>query len=216
MLARFACTVRPEPRPLPDKDQRRLAELVARRRQLIGLRTAETNRLGHAHDPDIRRSVRAALRFAKGQIEALDRQIDEMIKAGPAWHAKDELYRSVPGIGPGTSRTLIAELPELGLLNRQQIAALVGLAPFNDDSGKKNAPRRIRGGRATVRCALYMAAVSAARFNPIIKAFYQRLVAHGKPFKLAITACMHKLLLILNTIARTNTPWRTQIMSKTS
>jgi transposase len=207
VLARFAHAVRPEIRPLASEEERDLSELVTRRRQLVHMHTAEVNRLGRATSKAVVRSHRDLLKVIERRIDDLDRQISDRIKSSPVWRAKDELYRSIPGIGPGTSRMLIAELPELGTLNRQRIAALAGLAPYDDDSGKSRGRRSIRGGRAPVRCALYMAAVTAIRYNPVIRSLYERLRHAGKPFKLAIVACMRKLLIILNAIAASNTPW---------
>jgi transposase len=207
VLARFGHTVQPQARPLPSEDERVFGELLARRRQLIELRTAELNRLSRAGSDLVAKSHKDLLKAVQKQLDALDDELSERIKNSPLWRAKDELYRSVPGVGPGTSRMLVAEMPELGTLNRRQIAALAGLAPYDQDSGASRGRRSIRGGRASVRSALYMAAVTAMRYNPVIKAHYQNLKARGKAFKQAIVACMRKLLTILNAIAATNTPW---------
>jgi transposase len=207
VLARFGEAVKPEPRTLPDEAQRLLSDLVMRRRQLIDMRTAEMNRMGRATARPVLRSHRDLLKAIERELEDLDTQLGEQIKSSDAWRAKDELYRSVPGVGEGTSRTLVAEMPELGTLSRVQVAALAGLAPYDHDSGRMRGVRSIRGGRHTVRTALYMAAMSASRCNPVIRATYQRLRARGKCFKVAIVACMRKLLTILNTIAARGTPW---------
>jgi transposase len=208
VLARFGAAVGPQPRPLPDQDQRLLGDMVARRRQLVEMHTAELNRLGRASAKPIVRSHRDLLKALERELEDIDRQIGDHIKGTPVWRAKEELYRSVPGIGAHTSRVLIAELPELGTLSRTQIAALVGLAPYDNDSGRHRGRRSIRGGRAGVRSALYMAALTASRRNPVIRAQYQRLRDRGKSFKVALVACMRKLLIILNTIASRGTPWQ--------
>lgn len=210
VLARFGAGTRPEARALPDEHQRLLGDLVARRRQLVEMRTAELNRLGRATAKTVVRSHRDLLKAIERELEDLDRQIGEQIKQSPAWRAKDELYRSVPGVGGGTSRMLVAEMPELGTLSRTQIAALAGLAPYDNDSGKYKGKRTIRGGRHTVRAVLYMATLTASRFNPVIKATYRRLRDRGKSFKVAMVACMRKLLVILNTIAARGTPWQTE------
>lgn len=206
VLARFAQDVRPEPRPLPDEQQRELAELVERRRQLVGARTAELCRLERVGSASVRRSVESAIGFLEAQIRDLEKQLAGRIKETPAWREKDELYRSVPGVGPGTSRTLIAELPELGRIDNRKIAALVGVAPLCRDSGQMRGRRSIRGGRKSVRCALYMAAMTAVRCEGPLREHYLKL--RGRmAFKPAIVACMRKLLCILNTIAARNTPW---------
>ncbi|MBY0261333.1 MAG: IS110 family transposase [Phycisphaerales bacterium] len=208
VLARFGHAVRPEARPLPDEDQRLLGDLVARRRQLVEMRTAELNRIGRAVAKPIVRSHKDLLKALEREIQEIDRRIGDHIKGSPVWKAKEELYRSVPGIGEHTARTLIAELPELGSLSRAQIAALVGLAPYDNDSGKSRGRRSIRGGRSGVRCVLYMAALTASRRNPAIRALYERLRGAGKPFKVALVACMRKLLTIVNAIAARGTPWQ--------
>ena len=213
VLARFAHMVRPQPRPIPDQTQALLGQLVARRRQLVDMRTAENNRRGTVASKKVLASIDAVLRVLDRQISDLDRQIDEHIHASPIWRARDELYRSVPGVGPITSRVLIAELPELGTLTRRQITALVGLAPYNDDSGARRGRRSIRGGRAPVRSALYMACVSIIRYPetcPAIADLYRRLKASGYKSKQALVGCMRKLLHILNAIARTTIPFNPQ------
>jgi transposase len=200
LLARFAEAVRPEPRPLADAQAQELSALLRQRRQLIAMRTAERQRLGTAPLP-VRRRIQAHIAF-------LDRDLHERIAQSPLWRERDHLLRSVPGIGPTTACTLVAELPELGALDRKRIAALVGVAPLNCESGTWRGRRIVWGGRARVRSALYMATLSAVRYNPVLRAFYQRLCAAGKPRKVALVACMHKLLLILNAILHQRAPWR--------
>jgi len=207
LLALFAERVRPEPRPLPDAAARDLAELLARRRQLIAMRTAEANRLGTAAAAAVRADLEAHVAYLTGQVDAMDRRPAEAIQASPAWRAKDELLRGIPGVGPVASRTLLADLPELGTLGRRKAAALVGLAPMNRDSGALRGKRMIVGGRSAVRTTLYMAALSAVRYNPALRAFYRRLVAAGKPRKLALTAAAPALLRIADAILRTRRPW---------
>jgi transposase len=205
-LALFAERVRPEVRPLPDAAARGLAALLARRRQLIAMRTAEKNRLGTA-EAVVRADLEAHIAYLSRQVEETDRRLAEAVRDSPAWRERDELLRGIPGIGPVASRTLLAELPELGTLGRRKIAALVGLAPMNRDSGTLRGRRMIVGGRAAVRSALYMAALTAVRHNPALKAFYARLVAAGKAKKLALAAAAHKLLTIADAILRSKRPW---------
>ena len=207
-IARFAEMVRPEPRPVPDEQARSLGELVARRRQVIEMMTAERNRRRQLTSRRPIKSVDRLLAVLLKELAELDRDVGEGIRATLAWRERDELLRSVPGIGDVVSRTLIADLPELGRLDRKQIAALVGVAPLNRDSGKMRGKRTTWGGRAKVRSVLYMAALVASRRNPILAVFYQRLVSAGKAKKLAITAVMRKLLTILNAMIRDNRPWQ--------
>lgn len=210
VLARFGQVVKPVARPLDSIEQAILGQLVTRRRQLIDMQTAESNRLGTAAGKKVRQSIEAVLAVFKKQIDQVEQLIDQQIRASPMWKAKDELYRSVPGIGPTISRTLIAELPELGVLTRRRISALVGVAPYNDDSGKHRGKKSIRGGRTSVRCGLYLACLSLRRYPnkfPLITALFKRLVASGYKKKEALVACMRKLLHILNAVARTNTPF---------
>lgn len=206
ILALFAERVRPEPRPLPTDAARLLDALLTRRRQLIAMILAERNRLGFAPAP-LKKPIEKHIRWLQRELENVDSDLGRTIQSSPVWRARETLFQSVPGIGPVISRTLIAELPELGYLNRKQITALVGLAPLANESGKHKGRRMVFGGRASVREALYMAALVASRRNPTIRTFYQRLRASGKPPKVALTACMRKLLTTLNAIARTNTPW---------
>jgi transposase len=206
LLALFAERVHPTPRPLPDAALQQLEALMTRRRQLLDMVTSERNRLEHAAAP-IRRDISQHLRWLERRVAAVDRDLDNTIQKSPVWRAKEDLLRTAPGVGPVVSRTLLAELPELGQLNRKQIAALVGVAPFARDSGTRRGKRAVWGGRASVRAVLYMGALVAARRNPVIGAFYLRLVAAGKPKKVALIACMRKLLTILNAMMRTNTRW---------
>ena len=196
-----------EPRPLPDAVLQQLEALITRRRQLLDMITAEGNRLEHAAAP-IRREITRHIRWLERRIAAVDRDLDDTIQKSPAWRAKENLLRTVPGIGPVVSRTLLADLPELGRLNRKQIAALVGVAPLARDSGTLRGKRVVWGGRAPVRAVLYMGALVATRRNPALRAFYRRLLDAGKPKKVALIACMRKLLTILNAMMRTKTMWR--------
>ena len=207
ILALFAERVRPAVRALPDADTAELAALLARRRQLLDMLTAERHRLAQAR-PAVRRSLQQHIHWLEQRVHDFDDDLSRRIRRSPVWRAKEDLLRSAPGIGPVVARTLLAVLPELGRLPRRPLAALVGLAPFNRDSGRHRGRRCIWGGRRTVRAALYMATLVATRHNPAIRACYQRLLAAGKPTKVALTVCMHKLLTILNAMVRTNQPWR--------
>ena len=206
-LALFAERVRPTPRPLADEAAVALDALLTRRRQVVGMLVAERHRLEHARAP-VRRGLRTHIRWLERQRRAVDRALDATIQQSPVWRAKEELLRSVPGVGPIVSRTLLGELPELGQLNRRRIAALAGVAPLARDSGTLRGRRVVWGGRGPVRTALYMSALVATRRNPLIRAFYLRLVSAGKPKKVALVACMRKLLTILNVMMRTQTAWR--------
>ena len=205
-LAHFAEAIRPDVRSLPDADARALAALVDRRRQLIEMRTAEVNRLGLATGR-VAASLRAHVAWLSKQLDQLDRELTELIRASPVWREKDDLLRGVPGIGPAVSRVLVSELPELGALSGKRIAALVGVAPVSRDSGRASGTRSIAGGRAGVRSGLYMAILSAVRYNAPIRAFYRRLRQAGKAVKVAQVAAMRKLLVILNAMIRDNRPW---------
>jgi transposase len=207
VLAHFAEVMQPLQRMLPDAKTRELRALLARRRQLVEMITAETNRRAHALEL-VRRGIAVTVRCLKRQVAALDHELAAFIQQMPAWRHKAELLRTTPGVGPITSATLLAQLPELGSLNRKQIAALVGVAPFNRDSGSMRGQRRIWGGRSQVRTVLYMCTVAALRRNPVIQAFYQRLRAAGKPGQVAVVACMHKLIMILNAMLNHGTGWR--------
>lgn len=211
VLARFGDKVNPTLRPLPDAESSALVDLLARRRQLVELRTAESNRLGQATTARIKASIRAVLTTIEKQLAAIDDDMDDRIKKSPAWKEKEDLLTSVPGIGPLTARTLMACLPELGTVSRQAIAALVGVAPINRDSGTMRGKRTTWGGRKVVRSALYMAALVATRHNPVLKAHYAKLLAAGKAKKLALIACLRKLLVTLNALLRTRTPWRNSL-----
>ena len=207
-IARFAEAIKPEPRPVPDDQARALGELVARRRQIIDMMTAERNRRRQLSSRRLIKSVDRLLAVLQKELTALEADIGESIRGTPAWRERDELLRSVPGVGNVVARTLIADLPELGRLDRKQIAALVGVAPLNRDSGRMRGRRTSWGGRAKVRSVLYMAALVGSRRNPVLKAFYQRLISFGKPKKLALTAVMRKLLTILNAMVRDNKRWQ--------
>ncbi|MCA1645269.1 MAG: IS110 family transposase [Chloroflexi bacterium] len=206
VLAHFADAVRPEVRPLPDAATRELAILVARRRQLLEMRVAEQNR-SRGVPPRIRTQIREHITWLNRCLAELDDELGQLVRSSPVWRERVDLLRSTPGVGPVLSATMLADLPELGTLSHKQIAALVGLAPLNQDSGKKRGKRVVWGGRASVRGALYMATLVATRHNPVIRTFYQRLLATHKPRKLALTACMHKLLTILNAMVRRQTRW---------
>ena len=206
VLAHFAEAVRPMPRELPDEQQRLFAGLVTRRRQLVEMITAESNRLAMASQA-VRERIQVHLEWLKTELKQVDKDLRDNIRKSPVWRERDALYRSVPCVGPSTSAKLIANLPELGTLKGKQISALVGIVPLNRDSGAWKGHRSIWGGRAEVRAALYMAALVGVRWNPVLRAFYQRLLAAGKAKKVALVACMHKLLTILNAIARDRKPW---------
>ena len=207
VLALFAQRVQPRPTQKTPEKQHELMALVTRRRQLVNLRSMEKMRRQQTAHKAASRSIEAILKVLDRQIDALDKALARLIEADDDWRAKRDLLESVPGVGPATSATLVAELPELGKLNRQEIASLAGLAPFNHDSGQFRGQRRIRGGRSALRATLYMATLTASRCNDKMKAFAQRLHQAGKPFKVVITACMRKLLTILNTLVRNATPW---------
>jgi len=207
VLALFGARVQPPVRALPDSATQALAALVARRRQLLDMLTAEQQRLAQAATPAVRRDVRQHVHWLERRLRDLDADLQKTIEASPVWRVQEDLLRSVPGIGPTVARTLLADLPELGRLTRRQIAALIGVAPFNRDSGQWRGHRQIAGGRAAVRAALYMASLTAIRHNPPLRTFYQRLVAFGKPRKVALVAVMRKLITTLNAIARTQRPW---------
>ncbi len=207
VLARFAQQMRPAIRPRPNRKVRELNALVTRRRQLVGQCIAESNRLETA-EPVVRASIHSVLRHLEKERTRLETQIAEILQNESALRDLNKLLQSAPGVGVVTASTLVAQLPELGKLNRKEIASLVGLAPFNRDSGQWRGQRTISGGRAGVRAALFMAALVASRCNPAIRVFYQRLLAAGKPKKVALTACMRKLLTILNVMARENATFK--------
>lgn len=209
VLAHFAEAVRPEPRPLPDEQAQLLSAKLLRRRQIIAMITSEENRLSTAPKP-IRRRIKVHLRWLKQELKRTNEELEQIVQESPIWREKAALLRSVPGVGPTLSVTLLAELPELEHLNRKKLAALVGVAPVNRDSGTLRGIRTIWGGRSGVRTVLYMATLCAVRFNSTIKTFYERLRAKGKPKKVALTACMRKLLTILGAMLRNRTPWQPQ------
>lgn len=209
VIARFARDVKPRPIAKTSEKQEELDQLVTRRRQLIQLRTAESNRMEQRPTKLVRQSVQRSIDGITKDITRLDRAILELVQSDDDWQQRFELLKTVPGVGNVTAAALVAELPELGRLNRQAISALVGLAPYPADSGRKIGKRFIRGGRKTLRCALYMAALSGSKYNPVLKPFADRLRAAGKLPKVILTACMRKLLVILNTMVKTNTPWKT-------
>lgn len=210
VLAHFAEAIRPEPRPLADERARELSSLVGRRRQLLAMITAEGNRLSRA-PKSLRKRLEAHLKWLRKEVERTEAELDRIVREDTVLKEKDELLRSVPGVGPTLSATLLADLPELEHLDRKRLAALVGVAPMNRDSGTMRGLRTVWGGRSSVRATLYMAALVAARFNPIIREFYERLCARGKPKKVALTACMRKLLTILGAVLRSRTPWRSEV-----
>lgn len=208
VLAQFGEAVRPPVRPLPDENALGLQAMVARYRQLVALRTAETNRLDKAASAPVRASIEASLAFIARQLDDLERQMDQLIRGTPAWRARADLLKSCKGVGDHTARMLLAQLPELGRLSRQQVAKLVGVAPINRDSGRHRGRRQTFGGRATVRSLLYMPTLSAVQSNPPLREFYQRLLATGKPAKVALIAAMRKLLITLNAILRDQKTWQ--------
>lgn len=212
IIARFAEQIRPRTLPPIHEKQEELQQLVARRRQLIDLRTAENNRLETLSSKPVRRSVQDMVHTIGKQIERIEKDILELVRSDDEWRNRNDILGSVPGIGGISVASLLAELPELGLLNRQEIAALVGLAPFNRDSGRFRGKRSIQGGRSSIRKVLYMAVLSARRYNPVIREFAQRLEATGKPFRVVHIACMRKLLVTLNTMIKTNTPWNPEFV----
>lgn len=208
VLAHFAAAVKPPIRELKSQNEQELDALSGRRRQLVEMLTAEKNRHGSAATDTVREKIKEHLDWLEEQIAELDEQLQDLLKCSPVWRAKDRILQSVPGIGSVVSVSLLAELPELGTLNRHQISKLVGVAPLNCDSGPLRGTRHIYGGRTRVRSMLYMAALSATRFNPVIKEFYQRLLAKHKPFKVAITACMRRLIVIINVMIRDSVTWK--------
>jgi transposase len=206
VLAHYADAIRPKPRPLPDELTLELRALTVRRRQIIDMIVAEKNHLATASKA-IKKRITAHITYLEQELDRADQDLDRFIQKNPTWKDNQEILCSTPSIGPVSSRTLVAELPELGTLGRKQISALVGVAPFPHDSGTLKGRRTIWGGRASVRSALFMATLSATRFNSVIKDFYKRLKAKGKPSKVALVACMHKLLTILNAMIKNKTPW---------
>ena len=210
ILARFAQLQCLPTRPVPTKETQEMNDLVARKEQLIQMRTMEANRLHVARQKPIKKSIEKIIETFDKQIADIDARIEQMIETNPDWSEKDKILQSVPGVGAKTSQVLISALPELGTLNRQEIAALVGVAPFCKDSGKKSGERHIKGGRANVRSALYMATFSAIQWNKTFKAFFDRLMAAGKKYKVALIAAMRKLITVLNVMVKTKSYWKEQ------
>ena len=209
LLARFAQAVQPAAVVLPSEEVQYLSALMARRRQVLDLLTMEKNHLLSSPIP-VRSRVEQSLAALQAQLDELNQTIEQYIDHNDAFHKKEDLLRSVPGVGPVTAAILISDLPEIGTLDRKKIAALVGIAPYNDDSGRHSGRRRVKGGRESVSQVLYMATLAATRFNPTIQKFYQSLIKRGKVFKVALVACMRKLLTILNAMIRTASPWKTK------
>ena len=207
VLARFAEAVKPSPRPLPHAQMELLRALVTRRRQVVEMLTAERQRLASTQPP-VQGLIQAHIAGLEQELAHLEQELDRTLRQSPLWRAKERLLRSVPGIGPTVATVLLAEMPELGQLDRRQVAALAGVAPLNRDSGQHRGRRSVWGGRATVRTALYMAALAGTRWNPVLKNCYQRLLALGKAKKVALVACMRKLLTILNAMLRDGTAWQ--------
>jgi len=208
IIARFAAAIRPEVRALPDQAARAFAELTTRRRQLVEMISTENMRAQQAVHATVRTRLAAHVEWLNQELSQLDADLDTAVRASPLWLERQALLTSAPCVGPTVARTLIADVPELGTLDRRQIAALIGLAPMAHDSGQHRGARHIRGGRASVRAVLYMAAWVGTRCNPVLKALYNKLIEAGKPRKVALVACMRKLLTILNAMVRSNTPWQ--------
>ena len=208
VIAHFAEAVKPEVRPLKDEDEQELSALIARRSQVVQMLVAEMNRLGRTGRKRIRKELKEHIVWLEKRLKNIDKNIESAIKDSPLWRVRDGLLRSVPGVGKVLSMLLMAKMPELGRLDRRQAAALVGVAPLNRDSGLMKGRRSVWGGRADVRTALYMATLSAVRFNPVISAFYVQLKEKGKKPKVALTACMRKLIVMLNAMMKNNEPWR--------
>jgi transposase len=213
LIAEFGLKLQPQPRPLPEEDQALLAELLARRTQIMQTLVAESNRLQTARFKAVQQSISRHIKWLEKQLATLDADMDERIKHSPIWRAHESFLTSVPGVGTGTARVILADLPELGKLSGRQIASLAGVAPFARQSGKWEGKRFISGGRARLRSGLYMAALTASRYNPTLKVFYQRLLQQGKPPKLALTAVLRKLLTILNALIRDQKPWNEHHLS---
>ena len=207
VLAHFAMTLRPEPRPLPDEQTQALDALVTRRCQLIDMRIMETNRLGSCFDPKVRQNIEPHLAWLNRNIDDTDAGLNEAVRDNPHWHAQDKLQQSIPGVGPVVSRTLLASLPELGKISGKKLTSLVGLVPHADDSGARQGKRRIFGGRADVRAKLYMAALTVSRSATALGAFYRRLREQGKAFKVALIALARKLLTVANAVVRSQRPY---------
>ncbi len=219
VLADFAARVKPDLRALATEEQEELRDFLLRHQQLIQMLVAEKSRLLQAQGggrQTLRKKIKSHIRFLEREIELIDSDLDDTLKKSPLWKEKDDLLQSVPGIGKQTARTLLGLVPELGTLKAPEIGALIGLAPFNRDSGKLRGKRHISGGRARVRAVLYMATLVATRYNPVVKAWYQRLLAAGKPKKVALVACMRKLLVVLNAMMKTKTRWQPETATATA
>ena len=215
MLARFAVAVKPPVRALKAEEVLALDALLTRRRQIIEMLTAEGNRQASAA-PKIAKQIRQHIDWLKKRLVEADDDLDQSIRSSPLWQHKAEIMQSIPGVGRVTATSLLADVPEIGTLNRREISALIGVCPYSRDSGKSRGRRSIWGGRASVRAVLYMAAVVATRHNPVIRDFYNRLVGAGKPKKVAIVACMRKLLVTINTMLKTDTLWNPKISAATA
>lgn len=211
VLAHFAQAVRPQPRPLPAPEVAALDALLARRRQLLDMLTMETNRLGSCRDESVRKDLQAHVAWLSERLGGSEKALRGLICASAVWREKEDLLRSVPGLGPVSSRTLLAGMPELGAISGKQAAALAGLAPFDDDSGARRGSRHVRGGRSDVRAVLYMAALSAARFNPVFRAFKQRLAKAGKKARVILVAIARKLVVLANAVLRDKKPWQPEL-----
>jgi len=210
VIARYAATVRPVPRDLPDSETQRMGMILMRRRQVIAMLTSEKNRLYQA-GPAVRERIKEHITFLERELDDINKELSKIVEDNPEWKEKSDIMQSVPGVGPNLAITLLADFPELGNLNRKQTAALVGVAPFSRDSGKMRGKRSVWGGRNTVRNAAYMSTFVAIRFNPLLKAFFERLKAAGKPHKVAMVACMRKLLCILNAMLKNHTLWQKSV-----
>jgi transposase len=206
VIARYAATVQPTPRALPAEETKRLGSIMMRRRQIVAMRTAEKNRLQQA-DPAVKERIKVHINWLEQELDDINKELKQMIESNPEWKEKNDIIQSVPGVGPNLAITILSDFPELGYLNRKQTAALSGVAPFNRDSGTMHGKRCIWGGRGVVRTAAYMCTISAIRFNPTLKSFYKRLVDAGKLRKVAMVACMRKLLCILNAMIKNHTTW---------
>jgi transposase len=210
VIARYAATVQPPPRLLPDEESQRLGAIMMRRRQIVGMLTSEKNRLQQAA-PAVRERIKQHINWLKEELDDINKELKQLVEDNPEWKEKSEIMQSIPGVGPNLAITLLSDFPELGNLNRKQIAALGGVAPFNRDSGTLRGKRTVWGGREVVRSATYMSTFVAIRFNPLLKAFFERLIVAGKPYKVAIVACMRKLLCILNAMLKNRTSWNYQV-----
>jgi transposase len=210
VIARYAATIRPAPRTLPDFETQKMGTILMRRRQVIAMLTAEKNRYYQA-GPAVKARIKEHIEFLERELDDINKELRKMVEENPEWKEKNAIVQSVPGVGPNLATTLLADFPELGTLNRKKTAALIGVAPLNRDSGKSRGKRIVWGGRNSVRNATYMATFVAIRFNPLLKAFFERLKAAGKPHKVAMVACMRKLLCILNTMIKNHTLWQYQV-----